>query len=281
MLVLDPMHNLFLGTAKHYVKNVWINQGILSSEDFDYIQTTIDNIVVPSGLGRIPYKIASGFSSFTADQFKNWVLYYSLLALRDRLSENHRECWRHFVLACRLLCSKVITSNDAKLADALLLYFCKRTERLYGTDVITPNMHFHAHMHECVLDYGPLHGFWLFSFERFNGLLGQQPNNNRSIEVQLMSRFLRDNTQLSMQLPEQFTEEFLPVFTSRKIVGTVSDATDPFPLPPGPLWCLEAAAGKISLSSHSSRGLFNDTEIDGLKELYCRLYSVQSSSIQW
>ena len=26
-------------------------------------------------------KIHSGFAAFTADQFKNWVLYYSLLAL--------------------------------------------------------------------------------------------------------------------------------------------------------------------------------------------------------
>lgn len=28
MLVVDPMHNLFLGTAKHYLKNIWIDKDI-------------------------------------------------------------------------------------------------------------------------------------------------------------------------------------------------------------------------------------------------------------
>ena len=40
--------------------------------------------------------------------------------------------------------------------------------------------------------------FWLFSFERFNGLLGDQPTNNCSIEVQLMQRFLNDNAHLQL-----------------------------------------------------------------------------------
>jgi len=45
---------------------------------------------------------------------------------------------------------------------------------------------------------GPLHGFWLFSFERCNGVLGSQPHNNRSIEIQLMDQFLRDNMHLEL-----------------------------------------------------------------------------------
>lgn len=41
---------------------------------------------------------------------------------------------------------------------------------------------------------GPMHSYWLFPFERYNGLLGNQPTNNRSIELQLMRHFQRDNT---------------------------------------------------------------------------------------
>lgn len=261
MLVLDPMHNLFLGTAKHYLKSVWLDRGILSSDDFDSIQSKVNKVVVPADLGRIPYKIASGFSSFTADQFKNWVLYYSLLVLRDKLKDEHLECWRHFVLGCRLLCSKSITPEKLKLADALLLQFCKRTERLYGKDVITPNMHIHTHMRECVLDYGPLHGFWLFSFERFNGILGQQPNNNRSIEIQLMSRFLRDCIQTSMSYPQQFAEDFSPIFIDRRLVGTLSDSLEPvpfhFPLDINNTKDWSSNKVNVLLSSHCSRGIFS------------------------
>ena len=59
------------------------------------------------------------------------------------------------------------------LGDALLLHFCRRTERIFGT----PNMHMHCHLRSYIKDYGPLHGFWCYSFERYNGILGSMPNN--------------------------------------------------------------------------------------------------------
>ena len=43
--------------------------------------------------------------------------------------------------------------------------------------MITMNMHLHCHIH-VVHDYGPIVGFWLFLLEKYNGILGRQPNNN-------------------------------------------------------------------------------------------------------
>ena len=57
---------------------------------------------------------------------------------------------------------KTITIDELLLADALLMYFCQRCVRLYGEEVSTPNMHLHAHIRECVEDYGPVQSFWLF-----------------------------------------------------------------------------------------------------------------------
>lgn len=50
--------------------------------------------------------------------------------------------------------------------------------------------------------------FWLFSFKRFNGILGNEPTNNRSIEIQLMSRFMKDNShfQLLSSVPDGSAE---------------------------------------------------------------------------
>lgn len=89
------------------------------------------------------------------------------------------------MLACRILCCKQLTMDQVWLADALLLQFCRRAECLYGEDIITPNMHMHCHLRACVEDYGPLHGFWLFAFERYNGILGKIPNNNLSMRYNL------------------------------------------------------------------------------------------------
>ena len=84
------------------------------------------------------------------------------------------------------LCSTQISVDDLQKVDMVLMHFCRRFGQLYGKEAITPNMHLHAHLRECIQDYGPIYSFWLFSFERYNGMLGNFPNNQRSIEIQLM-----------------------------------------------------------------------------------------------
>ena len=174
MSIIDPMHNLFLGSAKHLTK-LWINSepAIITNNDLKTIQEFVDEMHVPADVGRIPRKIVtgSGFTGFTADQFKNWVMYYSIPSLFKILSSEHLECWRHYVLACRLLCQRSISLSQISLADALIVQFCKRFELIYGKNHVTPNMHVHCHLKEVLLDYGPVYGFWLFSFERMNGVL--------------------------------------------------------------------------------------------------------------
>jgi len=68
--------------------------GFISDGAFDLIQERVNSVVVPPGIGRNPHKIKSGFASFTADQWKNWVVYYSTIALFDTPSTEHLECWR-------------------------------------------------------------------------------------------------------------------------------------------------------------------------------------------
>ena len=79
--VVDPMHNILLGTTKLMVA-IWKEHGLLSPNDFSGIQVHVDRFVTPPDVGRIPNKISSGFSSFTADQWKNWALIYSLVVLK-------------------------------------------------------------------------------------------------------------------------------------------------------------------------------------------------------
>ena len=89
------------------------------------IQQRVDSVTVPPDIGRIPHKIRTGFSSFTADQWKNWVLYFSLISMLDILGSDILECWRHCVQACRVLSSRQITIEKVLLGDAHLLQFCE------------------------------------------------------------------------------------------------------------------------------------------------------------
>ena len=63
MLIVDPMHNLFLGTAKHFLKTVWIERDIISHSQFSAIQCSLTPMV-PSDVGRIPCRGLTGTSTW-------------------------------------------------------------------------------------------------------------------------------------------------------------------------------------------------------------------------
>ncbi|CAH3140662.1 unnamed protein product, partial [Pocillopora meandrina] len=111
--------------------------------------------------------------------------------------------------------------------DRHLMEFCHTFEELCGKDLVTPNMHLHGHLKECLLDYGPFHSFWCFSFERFNGILGSFHTNNRSIEIQLMRKFLSQTKVKDFEYPEMFQETFLEFFEGSHSSGSVKDTQEP------------------------------------------------------
>ncbi|XP_056015784.1 uncharacterized protein LOC125660837 isoform X1 [Ostrea edulis] len=207
MSIVDPMHNLFQGTAKKMMK-LWLHLKVLHLDQLSLIQQKVDSVDAASNIGAIPRKIASSFGGFTAEQWKNWTIFFSIFALVDILPKTDLEVWRNFVLACRTLTSKFISNVEIARFDRYVIEFCKGVERVYGVSSITPNMHMHCHLSQCVLDYGPIYSFWLFSFERYNGHLGSMPNNSRSIEMQLMRGFLRDSFVHSLQFLGLYFDKF-------------------------------------------------------------------------
>ena len=187
--VIDPMHNLLLGTAKHQM-TVWKDLKMLKEEDFEKIQERVNQMKVPKGIGRIPHKINSAFSSFTADQWKNWTMVYSLYCLKDLLPAQHYSCWVLFVEACQLIVQPAITFAELCKADIKLIEFCRSFQLLYGKEYCTPNMHMQLHIKDSIMNYGPVFAFWCFSFERFNGVLSSFQMNWIAPELQMLKKFL-------------------------------------------------------------------------------------------
>ena len=157
------MHNLLLGTAKHMM-DLWKELKVLKKDNFTELQQKVDNIVVPAKVGRIPFKIDSNFSSFTADQWKNWVVIYSLHCLYGMLPSEHYSCWELFVIGCTIMLQPTITLPELSKADEYLTEFCLSFELLYSKEHCTPNMHMSMHLKESILNYGPSSSFLVFSF---------------------------------------------------------------------------------------------------------------------
>ena len=285
--VIDPMHNLFLGTAKH-VMETWLNAGILTAADLQKVQEKVDSAHVPTNIGRIPGKIAKSFSGFTADQWKNWVTIFSSYALYGVLAEKHYRCWLLFVNACRLICGPIVKLRDVALSHSILLQFCREFEKLYGKPCITPNMHLHTHLADCIFDYGPVCGFWLFSFERYNGILGDYYTNNKSIELQLMRKFSRDQNVCHLELPEEFEHHLQPLLAkfkggtpsnllsiNREAVLNLLKLVDGVVDIGNELWF---HVSSFSFSGPHTLGKFDEDELKYLKEVYGHFFPRASLS---
>ena len=123
--VVDLMHALFLGIAKQTVK-VWRDLDIITLDHLGKIQEQIDNLTPPPKIGRIPRKIQSGFTAFTADEWKNWIIIYSPYVLFDILPHVHYRCWCYFVEACQIICQPVLNKEKILHAHDLIVTFCIR-----------------------------------------------------------------------------------------------------------------------------------------------------------
>lgn len=156
--MVDPMHNLFLGTSK-LMLSLWKVKGYISQADLDKQQRKVDDINPPAKISRIPVKISSNFSGFTAEQFMLWTIVYSPVVLYELLPTELYSHWCTFSNACAYLCKPYISKLEVEKADDLLVSFCNRFEMLYGTEACTPNMHMHMHLNECILDTGPIYTF--------------------------------------------------------------------------------------------------------------------------
>ena len=119
MLIIDPMHNMYMGTAKYILNNIWIKRCIITSSDLTTINKRILSWVIPPSLhiGCLPASIEHS-SMFTAEQWMLWVNYYSINCLYGIILSDHLECWRHFVLASRLLCKRKLSKDD------ILMLYC-------------------------------------------------------------------------------------------------------------------------------------------------------------
>ena len=75
-------------------------------------------------------------------------------------------------------------------------------------------MHFAAHITECIRDPGPVYAFWLYAFERLNGLQGSYSTSHHDVTIQLMRKFILMQDVSLSQWPEELKAEFAPLFRS-------------------------------------------------------------------
>ncbi|OAD81234.1 hypothetical protein PHYBLDRAFT_138788 [Phycomyces blakesleeanus NRRL 1555(-)] len=184
-------------------------------------------MILPSDYTKLKTKIGKGFSHMKADEWKSWVLVYSPVLLKPVLLSNMFNGWMHYVKACRILVKPSISFIEIDQAHRYLQEFCQSCEDTYKPKVLTCNMHLHLHLHDTIRDFGPVYGYWLFGFERYNGLLKNNKTNRKNgFETTYMTKFtadaykadyIRNTLSCSSLIP------FLPLF--EKLTSTTTPIT--------------------------------------------------------
>jgi hypothetical protein len=261
MTAADPMHGLYLGTAKKLLQ-LWRAKGYLSKttcEELERRMAAMGN--VPRDVGRIINKFDHKLAKLLAAEMRNFTHVFSASLLYDLVGFPQAEfdLWMHFVQGCRLMAKRVVSRAELDVGHQHMKDFLNEFVKLHGEMAVTTNMHMHLHLRDFILDFGPVAGFWCFAFERFNGDLGNTQNNGigRQIGGTMMQAFHSYTSAMDIisdaAAQSQWTERELGMF--RSIVwGSRSGDQSPVgilqaPGPPArPTWpakvvckCLEAS----------------------------------------
>ena len=252
MAIVDPMHNLFMGLVKQLFTLLRANN-FLTAAHLEQIQSDMNKLSVPSDVGRIPRKIASKMSKFTASQWKNWIIIYARVLTRDCLwpdagkhtdsggrrtdfqaeDEKGRKLYRLVQLlssACEGLCVRAQTIPNVKRAHELLLCYCHLFKQIFGSEHCSMNVHMSLHSDDVLFDFGSAASIWLFAFERYNGILKGFHTNNRSPECTVMDVFITyqklvDNDTRVSQSEYQLTSELKSLISKMINMDDVLDTS--------------------------------------------------------
>lgn len=142
---------------------------------------------LPYDIGRLPSNIFENDSlnGVSAAQWKTYITTCARPCMYNLIpKQNYR---------CLVLLSEIVVAISSPAQIAV------RASQPILT--VTVNYHMCLHIPDIISEFGPPNSNWCFAFERMNGVLAGTPNSNRSIELEVTNRFVRDFSFSSTNLP--------------------------------------------------------------------------------
>ena len=174
--VPDFLHCALLGVARQ-LTSLWFESS--NHEEPWYIgqpsmlaryDSQLKNIVVPKEVRRLPRSIKTR-EHWKANEYKTFVLYYSLIVLQGLLPSRFLSHFFLFVWSLHKLLGTNITGDELAKVKAALNLFIIKMEELYGIGSCTFNVHQLSHLVKSTQMCGPLWAVSTFTFENNNGIL--------------------------------------------------------------------------------------------------------------
>ncbi|PPQ99854.1 hypothetical protein CVT24_009605 [Panaeolus cyanescens] len=228
---LDFMHNMFLGVVAHFYTKVLFAAHMFSGIGGNdsakkRFESCINAIQWPSHVTRLPKNLGENQSLKKADEWRRiiaitpfllWVSWRNEwddkipnsappVTAREKIttehSRNRLQLYQLALLLCvsiRLFATRTISMSQAHMAQEYLANY-SRTCLLLKIPLVI-NHHLSMHYYDMIREYGPVYGYWLFAFERFNGILENVNHNGHDggeMETTLLRNWIQN--QLAYEL---------------------------------------------------------------------------------
>ena len=160
---------------------------VLDQAIVDTIRADITATHLPSWLERPPKNFGSAsHGKLKADQWRtactvNLVITLTRLWGTAEASDRDRLILDNFlplVRAVDLATRRTTDPQRIEKFDRHMFHYLETLRTVFGHQFV-PNHHLSLHLHECLLLFGPVHSWWAFPFERYNGLLQHLNTNNK------------------------------------------------------------------------------------------------------
>ena len=143
------MHNLFLGTAKTFMRLLLKDKDTRTELLNDDEMTIIDQRLAEFKQGLtdewVVENMKSNMGTLTVAEWRHWTLVSSAYCLHGLIPAQYLAVWEHFVKGCRLLSPACIHEKVLKKVDGI--------SQLFGSAAATPNMHMQMHLTQVVHEF--------------------------------------------------------------------------------------------------------------------------------
>ncbi|KAI0309412.1 hypothetical protein OF83DRAFT_1072083 [Amylostereum chailletii] len=160
--------------------------GILGRETLKEVWADQEKTTLLSWSGRAPAKLGSPtHGKLTADQWRTAclvALVVTLVRLWGHLPPDSRKHkiltnYMHLVSSCKIAMMRVMTPERIKQYEEHYHAYLSGMKALYVYSPITPNQHLSFHLPRILADFGPVHAWACFIFERCLRWLKMIPTN--------------------------------------------------------------------------------------------------------
>ena len=160
---------------------------VISAQDREKMLSVIQRVKAPTWLTPVPHNLgAPGTGKVKADQWRVLGAVHLPLALVQIWGNQSNQRNGPILDATFALLSAIIIASSrttsSRHASEYLQYmrsYMNGIKDIFPDFAMHPNHHMSLHLHEYLVQYGPVHSWWTFPFERLIGTLQHLPINNK------------------------------------------------------------------------------------------------------